>query len=36
VDVGRWEPVELDRSKLLSFYFCSAYAIRGRAGEWCP
>jgi hypothetical protein len=36
VDVGRWEPVQLDRSQLLSFYFCSAYGIRGRAGEWCP
>ena len=36
VDVGRWEPIELDRSQLLSLYFCSAYGIRGRAGEWCP
>lgn len=36
VDVGRWEPIELDRSQLLSIYFCSAYGIRGRAGEWCP
>jgi hypothetical protein len=36
VDVGRWEPVQLDRSQLLSLYFCSAYGIRGRAGEWCP
>src|SRR5688500_10429483 len=36
VDVGRGEPIELDRSQLLSLYFCSAYGIRGRAGEWCP
>jgi hypothetical protein len=25
---GRWEPVRLERSKLLSFYFCSGYAMR--------
>jgi hypothetical protein len=24
VDVGRWEPVRLERDALLSFYFCSA------------
>src|SRR4051794_18276317 len=28
VDVGRWEPVTLDRAKQLSFYFCSGYALR--------
>jgi hypothetical protein len=31
VDVGRWEPIELDRSERLSFYFCSAYSLAGRA-----
>jgi len=33
VDVGRWAPVELDRSDRLSFYFCSAYAFAGRASS---
>jgi hypothetical protein len=28
VAVGDWEPVSLDRSELLSFYFCSGYSIR--------
>jgi hypothetical protein len=28
VDVGRWEPVTLERADQLSFYFCSAYAYR--------
>jgi dienelactone hydrolase len=32
VDVGKWEPIQLDRSQLLSFYFCSAYAFGGRSG----
>jgi dienelactone hydrolase len=36
VDVGKWAPVELNRSDRLSFYFCSAYAIGRRSGEWCP
>jgi hypothetical protein len=30
VDVGRWEPIELDRSERLSFYFCSGYSLGGR------
>ena len=30
-DVGRWEPIQLERKDLLSFYFCSAYAFGGRA-----
>jgi hypothetical protein len=30
VDVGRWAPVSLDRSKLLSFYYCSGYALGSR------
>ena len=25
---GRWSPVQLKRSDLLSFYFCSGYAFR--------
>jgi hypothetical protein len=28
VSVGKWAPVTLDRAKQLSFYYCSAYAIR--------
>jgi hypothetical protein len=28
VAVGRWEPVTLERAEHLSFYFCSAYALR--------
>ena len=28
--VGRWDPVTLDRAKLLSFYFCSGYAFHDR------
>jgi dienelactone hydrolase len=28
VDVGKWEPITLDRAKQLSFYYCSGYAIR--------
>ena len=24
---GRWQPVTLHRDRLLSFYFCSAYAL---------
>jgi hypothetical protein len=30
VDVGRWEPIQLDRSERLSFYFCSGYSLGGR------
>jgi hypothetical protein len=30
VDVGKWQPVTLDRAKLLSFYFCSGYAFHDR------
>ena len=30
VDVGRWDPIELDRSERLSFYFCSGYSLGGR------
>ncbi len=30
VAVGDWEPVTLDRSKLLSFYYCSGYSLRDR------
>ncbi len=30
VDVGRWEPIELDRSERLSFYFCSGYSLGRR------
>jgi hypothetical protein len=26
--VGRWEPVQLDRDKLLSFYFCSGWDLK--------
>ena len=33
VDVGKWEPIQLDRSQLLSFYFCSAYAFGGRSAN---
>ncbi|MBI5105356.1 MAG: alpha/beta hydrolase [Solirubrobacterales bacterium] len=29
VAVGRWEPVTLERDDLLSFYYCSATALRG-------
>ncbi|WP_240641509.1 alpha/beta hydrolase [Nocardioides ferulae] len=25
---GRWQPVRLDRDEQLSFYYCSAYAVR--------
>src|SRR4051794_3721385 len=28
VAVGKWAPVTLDRARQLSFYYCSAYAIR--------
>ena len=28
--VGKWEPRKLDRASLLSFYFCSAYALGRR------
>jgi hypothetical protein len=28
VDVGKWQAVNLQRSKHLSFYFCSAYSVR--------
>jgi hypothetical protein len=28
VAIGDWEPVTLDRSKLLSFYYCSGYSLR--------
>lgn len=28
VDVGKWEPVKLERAKQLSFYYCSGYAFR--------
>jgi dienelactone hydrolase len=30
VDVGRWDPIQLDRSERLSFYFCSGYSLGGR------
>jgi dienelactone hydrolase len=33
VDVGRWEQIELARSERLSFYFCSAYSLAGRASR---
>jgi dienelactone hydrolase len=33
VEVGRWEQIELDRSQLLSFYFCSAYSIGERQSD---
>jgi dienelactone hydrolase len=33
VGKGEWEPVTLDRERLLSFYYCSAYAFGGRASE---
>ena len=36
VDVGKWAPVTLNRADRLSFYFCSAYALGQRSGEWCP
>jgi dienelactone hydrolase len=36
VDVGKWAPITLNRADRLSFYFCSAYSIGRRAGEWCP
>jgi hypothetical protein len=36
VDVGKWAPVTLNRADRLSFYFCSAYSLGRRAGEWCP
>ena len=29
---GRWAPVTLRRDRLLSFYYCSAYAVRDRSG----
>ena len=29
---GRWTPVTLRRDPLLSFYYCSAYAVRDRTG----
>ena len=29
VAVGKWEPKRLQRAPLLSFYFCSGYALRG-------
>ncbi|HEX8067938.1 MAG TPA: hypothetical protein VF520_15580 [Thermoleophilaceae bacterium] len=28
VAVGRWEPIELERSERLSFYYCSGWAMR--------
>jgi hypothetical protein len=28
VAVDDWEPVTLDRSQLLSFYFCSGYSLK--------
>jgi dienelactone hydrolase len=30
----RWSPVTLDRSGLLSFYYCSAWHLRTSAGGW--
>ena len=27
VDIGKWEPVTLDRKSLLSFYFCGGYSM---------
>src|SRR4051795_13773055 len=32
VDVGRWAPVQLDRAKQLSFYYCSGYSVRETPG----
>ena len=29
---GQWSPVTLHRDSLLSFYYCSAYAVRDQAG----
>ena len=29
---GRWAPITLERDPLLSFYYCSAYAVRDRSG----
>jgi alpha-beta hydrolase superfamily lysophospholipase len=29
---GRWAPVRLQRDPLLSFYYCSAYSLRGGKG----
>jgi dienelactone hydrolase len=31
--VGRWDPIVLDRSERLSFYFCSGYSLAGRASK---
>jgi hypothetical protein len=31
--VGQVTPVQLDRAKLLSFYFCSAYAFHDAGGR---
>jgi hypothetical protein len=28
IAVGDWQPVSLDRSKLLSFYYCSGWSMR--------
>jgi len=33
VEIGRWEQIELDRSQLLSFYFCSAYSFAKRESD---
>ena len=32
VGAGRWAPITLRRDPLLSFYYCSAYAVRDRTG----
>jgi len=33
VAIGKWEPVQLDRSKLLSFYFCSGWSYHDASGR---
>jgi alpha-beta hydrolase superfamily lysophospholipase len=35
VGAGRWEPVALNRDELLSFYYCSTYAVGGKSAELC-
>ncbi len=30
---GHWDPVRLERDRLLSFYYCSAYALRTDDGR---
>ncbi len=33
VGAGRWAPVTLHRNRQLSFYYCSAYALRGNGSR---